>query len=44
MEFTLHPIDWIVIVAYFVLIVAVGLIAARRVKKTDDYFLGGRSF
>jgi Na+/proline symporter len=40
----LHPLDWIVIAAYFVLIMIVGLIAGRRIKKTDDYFLGHRGF
>jgi Na+/proline symporter len=37
-------VDWIVIIGYFILILSVGLIAGRRVKKTDDYFLGHRGF
>ncbi len=44
MEIELHWLDWVVIAGYFALIVAVGLIVARRVKKTEDYFLGRRSF
>ncbi len=44
MGFVLHPIDWIVIGLYFVMIVAVGLWAGRRVKKTSEYFLGHRGF
>jgi Na+/proline symporter len=44
MENALHWLDWIVIAAYFVLIMIVGLIAGRQIKKTDDYFLGHRSF
>jgi Na+/proline symporter len=40
----LHWLDWTVIVAYFVLIMIVGLIAGRRIKQTDDYFLGHRGF
>lgn len=44
MTIDLHPLDWAVIIGYFVLISIVGLVAARRVKNTDDYFLGGRSF
>ena len=44
METSLQSIDWIVIALYFVGMVAVGLLAARRVKKTADYFLGNRSF
>jgi Na+/proline symporter len=37
-------IDWLVIIGYFLLIMIVGLVAGRRVKKTDDYFLGHRGF
>lgn len=44
MKIDLHPYDWAVIAAYFVLILIVGFVAARRVKGTHDYFLGGRSF
>ncbi|MEZ5366741.1 MAG: hypothetical protein R2748_31470 [Bryobacterales bacterium] len=45
MGFVLHPIDWIVIGLYFVMIIGVGLWAGScRVKKTDDYFLGHRGF
>ena len=44
MGFVLHPLDWIVIGLYFVMITAVGLWAGRRVKKTEDYFLGHRGF
>lgn len=40
----LPGIDWLVIFCYFVLIMIVGLVAGRRVKKTDDYFLGHRGF
>ena len=44
METSLQSIDWAVIALYFVAMVAVGLYAARRVRKTADYFLGNRSF
>ncbi len=44
MQIDLHPLDWAVIAGYFVLILFVGFLAARRVKGTNDYFLGGRSF
>jgi Na+/proline symporter len=44
MSLTLHWLDWVVILVYFVGIVIVGLVAARRVKKTEDYFLGNREF
>lgn len=44
MAIDLHPLDWAVIFGYFVLILIIGFVAARRVKDTHDYFLGGRSF
>ena len=44
MSLALHPLDWAVILAYFVGIVALGLYVARRVKGTDHYFLGKRGF
>ena len=44
MEIQLHTLDWIVIAVYFVGIVAIGLYVARRVKVTEDYFLGKRGF
>jgi Na+/proline symporter len=44
MQISLHPLDWAVIVVYFAGIVALGLYVARRVKKTEDYFLGRRGF
>ena len=44
METSLQSIDWVVIALYLVAMVAVGLYAARRVRKTADYFLGNRSF
>jgi Na+/proline symporter len=40
----LHWLDWTVIAGYFVMIMIVGLVAGRRIKKTDDYFLGHRGF
>jgi Na+/proline symporter len=37
-------LDWAVLIAYLVVITAIGLIAGYRVRKTGDYFLGGRRF
>jgi SSS family transporter len=40
----LTAIDWSIIVAYFLLSLAVGLYFTKRAgKSTDEYFLGGRS-
>jgi Na+/proline symporter len=40
----LSTIDWIVLATYLVLVVVIGVIASRRVKSTDHYFLGSRGF
>jgi Na+/proline symporter len=37
-------LDWIVLVAYLVVITAIGLAAGYHVRKSGDYFLGGRRF
>lgn len=38
------PLDWIVIVVYFVIITAIGLFVGYRVRGSGEYFLGGRKF
>ncbi|HEX9660163.1 MAG TPA: hypothetical protein VGA18_07670, partial [Rhodothermales bacterium] len=40
----LGTFDWIVIAAYLLTIVGVGLYSNRKVKSTGDYFMGGRKF
>ena len=41
---TLTLLDWAVVAAYFAIVLAIGLWAARRTKNTlDDYFLSGRN-
>ena len=40
----LHIIDWLVLVAYFVLMIYIGRWASRKVKTTKDFYQGGRSF
>ena len=37
-------LDWAVIVVYFIVITAIGLIAGWRVRKSGEYFLGERRF
>jgi len=37
-------LDYIVITVYFLILVAIGLFCARKNKKQEDYFLGGRGF
>jgi SSS family solute:Na+ symporter len=41
---SLHPVDLLVIVAYGILTLAIGLRFSKRNKTTDRYFLGGRDF
>lgn len=37
-------LDWIVIGAYFVIVTAIGLAVGYKVRRSGDYFLGGRKF
>jgi Na+/proline symporter len=40
----LAPLDWAVLVAYLIIITAIGLIVGYRVRRTGEYFLGERRF
>src|SRR5687767_2741474 len=40
----ISALDWAVLVAYFVIITAIGLVVGYRVRQTGEYFLGGRRF
>ena len=40
----LTTLDWAVVVAYFVVITAIGLAAGYRVRRTGEFFLGQRRF
>ena len=40
--FGLAGIDIAVIVVYFVVVIAIGIWASRRIKNQEDYFLAGR--
>ena len=40
----ISQVDFIIVLAYFILILVIGLVIARRTKTGDDLFLGGRSF
>jgi Na+/proline symporter len=41
---TITRLDWAVLIGYLVVITAIGLIAGYRVRKSGEYFLGGRRF
>jgi Na+/proline symporter len=38
------PLDWAVLVAYLVIITAIGLFVGYRVRRSGEYFLGDRRF
>ncbi|MEC7565790.1 MAG: sodium:solute symporter family protein [Planctomycetota bacterium] len=40
----METLDYIVLAVYFLVLVAIGLYCARRNKKQEDYFMGGRGF
>jgi Na+/proline symporter len=40
----ISTLDWVIIAAYFVIITAIGLIVGLRVRRSGEYFLGGRRF
>jgi Na+/proline symporter len=40
----LAPLDWLIIVVYFIVITAMGLVVGFRIRRTGEYFLGGRRF
>jgi SSS family solute:Na+ symporter len=40
----LSPLDWIVLVAYFLAMVAIAVWARRRIRNTRDFYQGDRSF
>ncbi len=40
----LHVIDWLVIGAYLIALVAIGLWARRRIRTISDFYQGNRSF
>mgnify|MGYP001532852298 FL=1 len=40
----LHVIDLIIIAAYLISMVLIGVVVVKKVQSMDDYYLGGRSF
>ena len=40
----ISTLDWIVIAAYFAIITGIGLYVGMRVRRSGEYFLGGRRF
>lgn len=44
MNLQLNPIDWTVLIAYLIVVAIIGLLAGRKIKGTESYFLGNRGF
>ncbi len=42
--FGLHILDIVSIGIYFLIVIIIGVVANRRIKESEDYFLGGRKF
>lgn len=40
----LHAIDLAIIGAYLIAMIVIGLVVVKKIKNTDDYYLGARSF
>lgn len=40
----LHLVDWFVLIAYFAGMIYIGKWASKRIKNTQDFYQGGRSF
>jgi Na+/proline symporter len=41
---TITTLDWAVLIGYLIAITAIGLVAGRRVHRSNEYFLGARRF
>ncbi len=40
----MHWMDYVVLLGYFVILIAIGIWSALRTKAQEDFFMGGRSF
>lgn len=40
----LHAIDLAIIGAYLIAMIVIGLVVVKKIKNTDDYYLGGLPF
>ena len=41
---SIQPIDLIIIGAYLILMLVIGVVCVNRIKNTGDYYVAGRSF
>lgn len=40
----MHFLDYFVLVIYFVVLIAIGVVSSKHINRQEDFFLGGRSF
>ena len=40
----MHILDWVVLLAYFLIVLGIGIWSLSKVKDMSDYFMGGRRF
>lgn len=40
----MQVVDYVVLVGYFVVLIALGVVSSLKIKKQEDFFMGGRSF
>ena len=40
----MQTLDYVVLVSYFLVLIAIGVYASRKIHRQVDFFLGGRSF
>ena len=41
---SIAALDWLILVAYFIAITGIGLLVGYHVRRSGEYFLGGRRF
>ena len=39
----LGPLDWVLLVVYFAIVIGIGILARRSVATSEDFFLSGRA-
>ena len=43
LRLSVNAIDYVILIAYFAVVIAIGLLARRAIATSDDFFLSGRS-
>ena len=40
----MQTLDYLVLLGYFLIMILIGWICSRRIKRQEDFFMGGRGF